>query len=225
MVIEDVTVEPRTVEAGGTVDVTVTVRNTDNLSQEEEFRLLIDGRTVDRQVAWAWGGETTQIVFQRTFQQPGEYDVQVDLHEAGSVTVTDPTGGGAGFEVTNASVEPAIVRPGGTVTVSADVRNLGDEAGTFRAELSVGGTVVDTQPVEVPAGGTVRVSFERTFDRRGGYDVAIGGRSAGTVQVESATGSVVRRYGSQYGWLVGVFSAPVGGGALVAVRRRRRTPE
>lgn len=222
MELVDVTVEPREIAAGETVRVTATVYNPDDLSQETELRLRVDGWTVDRRVASAWGNETTEVVFERTFQQPGEYRIAVDRFDAGTVTVTRGADG-SGFEVTNASVEPAVIRPGQSATVSADVRNLGDEAGTFTAELSVGGTVVDTQSVRVGADRTERVAFEWTFQRRGGYDVAIGGQSAGTVQVDSATGAAVRRYGSRYGWLVGALTVPAVGGAL-AVARRRQPP-
>lgn len=222
MTVRNVTVEPREVATGGTVTIAATVVNPDLLSQEASFGLRIDGRTVDRRTGSAWGGETTTVVFERTFQQPGEYAIGVGEYDAGTVTVTQAADG-AGFEVTNASIEPTTIQAGQSATVAADVRNLGDEPGTFTAELSIGGTVLDTRPVRIGPGRTERVSFERTFERRGGYDVAIGGESAGTVQVDSATGTALRRYGSEYGWLVGALTVPAAGGALAVARRRQPT--
>jgi hypothetical protein len=68
--------------------------------------------------------------------------------------------------------------------VTATVENVGSADGTFTAELHVGGTVVETRDVVVPAGEERTVTFTRRFARLGTYRVGISGDEAGDVVIE-----------------------------------------
>lgn len=193
--------------------IAVPVRNPGSRDATETYELSVDGVVVDSRAVTIPARETTMVVFERSFQQSGTYDIAVNGWHVGTVTVEIDA-----FEVSDASLSPDVIQRGETTTVTAEVTNRGDEAGSFAAELAVGGAVVDRQSVYVEPGRTETVSFERQFDRRGGFEVAVSGEPAGTLQVESAYGASLRRYGSEYGPLLGVLSIPALGGAIAVAR-------
>lgn len=215
--VVDASVSPTELAVGESATATASVANLGSSTASGTVELAIDGTVVDRQTVTVSGGATETVAFEREFQQAGEYEVTVGGMDAGTVTV-----GGSGFVVSNATLSPAVIQPGGATTISANVTNRGDTAAYFDAELSVGSVVVEQQAVRIGPGETERVSFERTFDRRGGYEIAIGGAEAGTLRVESSTEATMRRYGSEWGWLLGAATVPTLGAAFVAARRRRR---
>ncbi|MFC4542687.1 PGF-pre-PGF domain-containing protein [Halosolutus amylolyticus] len=92
----------------------------------------------------------------------------------------------AAITVTDATVEPDTVSIDENVTVTGMIANDGQDEGEYDAVLTVDGEVVDRQTVTVPAGKSVEVSFERSFDEAGEYDLGIGTVPAGTVTVEAA---------------------------------------
>jgi len=219
--IVDADVSPTEITVGESATASATIYNEGSTREPHTVRLSVDGTVVDQRTVGVDPGDTRTVTFERTFQQPGEFEVSFGWLTAGTVTVTEPASGG-GFEVSNASLSPAAIQPGETTTVTADVTNDGAETDTFVAELSVGGVVVAERAVEVAPGATGQVTFERSFDQRGQYDIAISGSGAGTLAVESETATSVRRYGSEYGWLLGALTVPALGGAFVAARRRQR---
>ena len=223
LTVVDADVSPTEIAVGESATATAMVVNGGDAAASETIELAIDGTVVDQQTVTVDGGDSATVSFDRTFQQTGEFAVSVGGMDAGTVSVSAGSGPAAtGFSVANASLSPSVIQPGGTTTISANVTNHDDTATFFQAELAVGGVVVEQRPVRIGPGETVQVSFERSFDRRGGYDVAISGAAAGTVRVEDSTTTSMRRYGSEYGWLLGAATIPTLGGAFVAARRRRQ---
>ncbi|GAB3689283.1 hypothetical protein GCM10028857_24440 [Salinarchaeum chitinilyticum] len=219
--IVEADVSPTEITVGESVTATATIYNEGSTREPHTVRLSVDGTVVEQRTVGVDAGSTRTVSFERTFQQAGEFTVELGWRTAGTVTVTEPTSGG-GFTISNASLSPAAIEPGESTTITADVTNDGAATDTFTAELVVGGVVVDERAVQVGPGATEQVTFERSFDQRGQYEIAISGSGAGTLRVESATATSVRRYGSEYGWLLGALTVPALGGAFVAARRRQR---
>lgn len=205
----DLTVE----NAGEPTEIEVPVRNPTGNTVTETVALSVDGVVVDEQRLRIPGGETRTARFRYRFPAPGTYEIAVNGHRIGTVTVTSGS-----FEVTDLGLSQSVIERGESVTVAATVVNHGNGAEQFVATLEVGGAVVDRTTVTVPAGERRRVTFERAFDRRGGYEISVSGEPAGTLQVESATGASVRRYGSDAGPVLGVVSIPTIGGVLAIAR-------
>lgn len=202
-------------EPGRSVDLTVPVRNPTSATVTQSVGLQIDGTTVEFRNVTVPAHGSANVTFAYAFGSSGTYQVGVNGRTVGTVTV-----GGARIEVVDASLAQPVILHGEAATVTARVANRGSVEGTYTATLEVGGAVVDQQTVSVPAGETVEVEFERTFDDRGGYDVAVGGESAGTLYVESPGGAAARRFGSEYGGLLGVLSVPTAGAAVALARGR-----
>ncbi|WP_277552280.1 CARDB domain-containing protein [Halobaculum limi] len=79
--------------------------------------------------------------------------------------------------------EPAV---GEETTVEATIANTGDASGTFTANLTVNGAVLDEQSVELSPGESQTVEFTVSFDETGAYDVAVSGQAAAVIEVVEA---------------------------------------
>jgi len=81
----------------------------------------------------------------------------------------------AAFEVTSLVVTPPEVTAGGTVSVTAEVRNTGGSEGSYTATLTVDGATAQTKEVALAVGASKTVSFSLVKDRAGTYQIAVGG--------------------------------------------------
>ena len=79
--------------------------------------------------------------------------------------------------VTNVTVGDTDVKAGDVIEVTATVANDGRADGTVRADLAVGGTVVATENVSVPAGETTTVSFDHELSSAGTLTVGVNGET------------------------------------------------
>lgn len=104
--------------------------------------------------------------------EPPTEDPDDTPDETPTETPDGTPGGDAEFVVTNLSA-PDEVAVGETTEIVATVENLGDDDGEYLAELVVDGTIVDRRPVSVPADERRTVTFERTFDAPGEYELAV----------------------------------------------------
>lgn len=84
---------------------------------------------------------------------------------------------------TDTSVEPQ--NSSKRVRVTATVRNVGTENGTFDARFTSNGAVLATRTVSVDSGGSATVTFEQTFSEPAVYDVGVSGADAGAIEVDA----------------------------------------
>lgn len=75
---------------------------------------------------------------------------------------------------------------GNALFVKADVRNIGNEAGTATVELIVAGKVVGSKRYSLQAGQSKTIEFSHVFDRAGNYDVRIGNSESQTVFIDGS---------------------------------------
>ena len=111
---------------------------------------------------------------------PGSYTVAVD-GLSGSFTVVAPLP--AGFEI-SLSVSPSEVSSGEEVTISVEVTNTGEIAGTYEVILQIDDEVEDTQAVTVAPGETETVTFSVSREEAGTYEVEVGDESDSFTVVE-----------------------------------------
>lgn len=90
----------------------------------------------------------------------------------------------AKFEVSNFTISPDSVEPYEVVNISADVTNTGGVEGTYVANLSIEGVIVDTESVTLGADETAGVTFFHTPEEAGEYVIAIG-EVSGTLVVNA----------------------------------------
>ena len=81
----------------------------------------------------------------------------------------------AEFELSNLVVDPSEVGPGGTVTVSIAVTNVGELEGTCTVTLKINNVVEATEDVTLAGGTTETVTFQVSRDVEGTYNVEVDG--------------------------------------------------
>lgn len=95
-----------------------------------------------------------------------------------AIVIPSLTPESAQFEVSNLHISPEEAEPGQTVTVGAEVQNVGEEKGTHELELIVNGAVMHSESVTLDGGETAPVSFSFEIletDVKGLYTVELAG--------------------------------------------------
>jgi len=211
------------VAVGETVRITATVANRGAASGTHSADLVVGGVEVAQRAVYVPAGERRTVTFERTFERPGEYEVGVDHTTGGTITVREPPAGDAAFEIRDPSLASESIAPGENVDVTATVANTGGSTGEFTAELAVGGTVLETRSVRLNPGETTTITFTRTFDQAGVYEIEVSGASAGALDVSSSGGAgteaVERQLQSPATGVVGLSFVA---GALLVSRRNPR---
>jgi len=85
----------------------------------------------------------------------------------------------AEFEVGPISIEPPVVMAGDSATVMITVKNIGDIAGTYTAELFIAGQEVESKTISVNPAETQEISFQLQETSAGSQPLTIG--NSGTV--------------------------------------------
>ncbi|MBL7208997.1 MAG: hypothetical protein ISS52_02755 [Dehalococcoidia bacterium] len=104
----------------------------------------------------------------------------------------------AEFEVVSLDVTPPEVRAGDSVSVTAEVKNIGGSEGVYTATLTIDGAQVETKDVSVAPGGTETASFSLVKDEAGTYQVAVGDLSSSLVVQEKAPVFVAKEIELKY---------------------------
>ncbi|MEZ3114692.1 choice-of-anchor D domain-containing protein [Halobaculum sp. MBLA0147] len=167
---------------------------------------------------------------------PGRNETTTPSGETPSGTATTPrpdgegtpaegdataTPGGPRPTVVEAFVETEEATVGETVDVTAIVENTGDGDGELTVPLVINGVTVATRSVEVPAGESVRVEFERRFQTTGTFELQVANTVVGELVVTEATpvesGTATTADRTPTGTTTGTETAAPGFGPLVAL--------
>ncbi|WP_343772863.1 CARDB domain-containing protein [Natronoarchaeum mannanilyticum] len=212
------------IAVGESARITATVANRGTEGGTHSADLLVDGVEVSQRAVYVPAGERRTVTFERTFQRSGAYEVAVDHTPGGTVTVREPPApDAASYAVRDAALSSASIAPGENVDVTATIENAGGSTGEFTAELAVGGTVLETRPVRLGPGETTTVTFTRTFEQPGTYEIAVSGATAGELDVSSPGGSGVEAVEQQLrSPATGVVGLSFVAGALLVSRRNPR---
>lgn len=193
IVIDELTATPDVVDLAQGTTVTVTVRFTNTGQADGEFTLvlLMDGRSVDERDITMAGGDTGEVVFTLSMDARGEHVLEVGDASA-TVTVLAPAE--LSVDAVVVSPDPLDMNASPDVTVTASVSNVGDLDGTFPLAVTLGGEVVATRDVTLPAGASSDEQFVVTVQHAGLNSVAVNGVEAGFDVYQLArptTGTVV----------------------------------
>ncbi len=120
------------------------------------------------------------------------------------------------FSVTGLKVSPAEVKPGKAVEITMTVINDEGSAGDGVVALTINGTMLETRPLTLAAGGRQTVKFITMQSQEGSYAVNIGGQTGHFDVVASSAHHV-------WWWAVAATAVVIIlGGAVVALVKRRK---
>jgi len=95
----------------------------------------------------------------------------------------------AAFEVVQADVSVSTITVGDSVNVNVRIENTGGADGEFLTELLLDEEIVESERIDIAAGGTAQVTFDREFDQPGDYSVRVNDVPAGDVTVSETEAS------------------------------------
>ena len=171
--VTGLTVNPRSVLAGETVDISVTVTNVGEESGSYSVNLTINDvtrETIDVELS---GGGTRVVEFEVTETSAGTYNVEID-GQSGSYTIEATVEASEDIVVYSMFVSPYEVWEGDTVTLKAKADNRANEPGTLQVRVLAGGEVATTKAVPLDAGATnVQIEITITAGATGSYAVKL----------------------------------------------------
>jgi uncharacterized cupredoxin-like copper-binding protein len=208
----------------------------------DTVELTVDGDLVATKAVRVEPGESTEVVFQRTFTEPGDHEVTVESVWVGTLTVeplrtatdrptgtptepsADATDGSSRVEVVDASSVHTWVRVGFEAAVQVTVRNPGESTATRELTVTVDGDPVTTRTVTLEPGDRreLTIKFEATPGQ-----VAVEGVDAGRLRVGTAAarqdvvgGTPTSEAGPGFGAGTAALALVFAVAAAVAVRNR-----
>ena len=160
-----VVVEEGTYRLGASASGYVTAWYPNNCTREEATPITVelDGLVSDISFSLAQGGSIAGTVYNQWW---GTEQNQVVFAVSGSQVVPPLK-----FEAANLVINPVEAKTGEAITISADITNLSNTAGTYTVTLWIDGTVEAGRNVSSEAGETTPVSFTVTRDAEGSYQV------------------------------------------------------
>ncbi|MCU4926462.1 right-handed parallel beta-helix repeat-containing protein [Halobacteria archaeon AArc-dxtr1] len=164
-------------ETGDSIDVSATVTNTGDVSDDQQIDLRIDGENVASESVALDGSEATTVEFTDVSTDeldPGahEYGVFIEGESAtGTLTLEEPAFFEMSIEETNAPVVE-----GDSLEVSASVTNTGDVTATQTVNLTTDSTSTELDGTDVTLEGgesdeSVTLAWETEEGDADGYDV------------------------------------------------------
>jgi len=182
----DIHLSPADVSNVGESDISVFIDGneyTDGLSQ-----FSASGGTVEFKLANSRSvsdGDPIKLVVAGVSNPSDDFDANVTLHDTGDAkwqtftdTVTIDTApaisySDLSFDDGSASDDDTTVDVGESLDISAVVTNSGEQEGTYNAPLKIDGTVVAWNNGTVAGNSQQTITFTRSFDSEGAYDVGI----------------------------------------------------
>ncbi len=179
LVLQGWEVSPEVINPGETVTISGEVKNVGDEAGSDHVNLYVDDMDshVDYEHVNLAPGEDTDVTF--TYDdtaEVGTYEVLTDLEEHpdewyGQFEVEEEEE--AELVLQDWSVEPEVVKVGETVTISGEVKNVGDEAGSDDVELYIDDHFIDHKSVSVDPGESTPVTFHHSENETGTYEVRV----------------------------------------------------
>ena len=217
--ISDLTITPSEVGVGETVAIVSLITNSGDLTGTYEVTLKINDVAVETKQVEVTGGTQQRVAFTLTRDAVGTYTVNVNgLSETFEV---QPPPAPAAFTTGELTISPTEVATGENVTISVNVANTGELAGTYEVTLKVNDVAVEAKEAEVAGGDSKLVSFSISRDTPGVYQVSIDDLS-GTFEVQEATTEPESESKSINWRLIAIIAGVTTAIAVpLAIRRRR----
>ena len=141
--VTGLTVNTRSVLAGETVDISVTVTNVGEATGSYTLNLNIAGATRETRDVTLSGKASEVVVFEVSETNEGTHTVEI-CNQSGLLIVESPVSSSADIKIYSVSIAPEELRQGEIVTITAKADNPGNAPGTFQATVFVNGEIETT---------------------------------------------------------------------------------
>lgn len=192
------TLSNTSITAGERVQIALRVENVGEQDGTFETALFVNDERVATESLTVEAGATQPLVFERRFEEPGEYEIAVGETSLGNLTVTaateddtrtrtDRDDGASPIEVVGATVPADWVKQGYATAVRVTVMNTANQTANRSLTVTVDDQPVANQTVTLQPNerDVVTIQFEAV-----GGTVAVEGVEAGRIQVGGSPGEI-----------------------------------
>jgi hypothetical protein len=169
-------VNPEEVEPGESVDISVIITNTGDLTDSYQVNLKLDDVVVQTKEVRLDGHDSETVYFNIIPTSIGEHTTSIG--DLSAIFVVNEAQAPASFITSKLVVSPAEVTLGDGVDISVLVSNIGNISGTYNTVLRIDNTEVKAKEVEVAGGESKLVSFSITSEALGQHAVTVDGLQA-----------------------------------------------
>ena len=168
------TISPEVVDAGSPINVTVTVRNTGNLSGSTTVTLVLNGVVKDAKEVTLDAEKSAALSFiLNTDDYDGNYNVKIGDQQGNFIVLLLPIPD-ALVEYSGLQITPTKVNPGNNVTITLNVKNKGNVTGLFNVMLSLDGSVKSTRTGPLTGGNSTLIKFTLSSSHIGVHEIEVG---------------------------------------------------
>jgi len=202
-------------QPGESFTISVPVSNMGVTPAMDNLTLLVDGTVAQGKFVTLAAGGSQTVTFTLSITAEGTHTLGIG---GKSTQVTVSTVPPASFSLSNLMINPTSVTVGGTVTVSATVKNTGGTAGSCTASLKVNGQQVDQKEVTLNPDQSTTVTFTIVTSQKGTFSVALGDLGGSYTVTEAEAFPLALVAGGAVVLIV------IAGGAVFFLTRKKQTP-
>ena len=183
--LTDMVTSRKEAQVGDTITVSVTATNIGDESGEFALELFVNDQIKETKSIQLDADESKSVQFELVENAEGEYTVRLGtLTTSFRITSEAQEIKPAEFQVTDLTVNPSSAIAGEAVEISVKVTNVGEESGTYTANLKIDGVTKDGKDVTLAGQATDVVKFEVTETNAGTYSAEVDG-ATGSFTVEA----------------------------------------
>lgn len=159
-------ITPGDIAAGEAFTVEAGITNIGENDGTFAASIRLDEKVVDKKEVWIAAGATRMVQFDCIAETPGTHTLKL-VDSSATFIALKP----ADFEVTSVSI-PTEAYTREAIVIEANVTNIGEVEGIYKARLMVNGTEVG-KGITIAPGATETISFTRTIDTPGTYTISL----------------------------------------------------
>lgn len=173
--LSGLSVSPAETTIRGSVNVSVVVTNSGDMSGTYDVLLKIDNLTVKTEPVTLAAGKSQTVIFTVIKDAAGTYTVNIG-NLSGTFKVRAPAAP-AGLTVKSLTASPSDVYVGGSVNFSVSVTNTADTSVSQTLALKINDVEAETRAIALSGGASETIIFTRTVNTPGTYKASVGALS------------------------------------------------
>jgi hypothetical protein len=169
-------VHPEEVEPGESVDISVIITNTGDLTDSYQVNLKLDDVVVQTKEVRLDGHDSERVTFSVNVDTTGVHEVSVG--DTLVLFTVNELGVSSAFDISDIVITPTIINLGESAEVSVLVSNTSESTESYQIVLRMDDVIIQRKEVTFAGGDSDIVSFSVTPDTIGEHTISIGDKMA-----------------------------------------------
>jgi hypothetical protein len=168
--ISDLNISPSKIIIGQKADISALVYNPNKGEEKYSVTLKVDEIPFETKELILAGGEKKTVDFSHSPPSSGTFKIDVNGLVDNLSVVNPPE-----FQVTSLNISSTEVTDNSTITVTAEVKNIGGIEGSYNVKLFVDGVLTTSKEISVGVESPEKVEFFASLSMPGSHSLEVGG--------------------------------------------------